>query len=29
MSVLASRDATFRRTLPIVMDGYRVGKGKL
>ena len=29
MNVLAWRDATFRRTLRIVMDGYPVGKGEM
>jgi len=29
MSVLAWRDATFRRTLRIDLDGYRAGTGEV
>ena len=29
MSVRDWRDATFRRTLRIVLDGYRAGTGKM
>ena len=29
MNVLAWRDATFRRTLRIVLDGYRAGTGEM